>query len=201
MATAKNRISGPKGNRPTARAFHFHASRPVIPEPLLRIRASRTASSATDGVHSEHEAGVIHRDLKPANVRITPTGKVKVLDFALAKPSGPEASKDSTADSVLSTEPGRLLGTPTYMASEQARGRSIDRRVDVWALGCALYECLRARRAFTVETDLPPIPLLDRLRRPEAPEIVLDEKPRSERPSIELPSKAGLALAHIPKVE
>jgi Tol biopolymer transport system component len=81
-------------------------------------------------------------------VRITPGGKVKVLDFGLAKAAGPESAEGSTTDSVLATEAGRLLGTPTYMAPEQARGKLIDRRVDVWAFGCVLYECLTGERAF-----------------------------------------------------
>jgi len=103
------------------------------------------------GLEAAHEAGLIHRDLKPANVRITPEGKVKVLDFGLAKPAR-EGKSGSSTDSVLSTEAGSLLGTPTYMAPEQARGRSIDRRVDVWAFGCVLYECLTGKRAFDGET-------------------------------------------------
>jgi len=105
-----------------------------------------------DGLEAAHEAGVIHRDLKPANVRITPDGKVKVLDFGLAKPTGSEARGGSATDSVLTTEAGRLLGTPTYMAPEQVRGKPIDRRVDVWAFGCLLYECLSGERAFGGET-------------------------------------------------
>ena len=104
-----------------------------------------------EGLEAAHEAGVIHRDLKPANVRVTPDGRVKVLDFGLAKPAR-ERQDGSSSDSVLSTEAGRLLGTPMYMAPEQARGKSIDRRVDVWAFGCVLYECLTARRAFAGET-------------------------------------------------
>ncbi|HEV8114560.1 MAG TPA: protein kinase [Planctomycetota bacterium] len=104
------------------------------------------------GLEAAHEAGVIHRDLKPANVRITPDGKVKVLDFGLAKPAKNAGDTSSSTDSVLSTEAGRLLGTPTYMAPEQARGKSIDTRVDVWAIGCVLYECLTGRRAFAGET-------------------------------------------------
>ena len=87
-----------------------------------------------EGVEAAHEAGVIHRDLKPANVVITPDGKVKVLDFGLSKPIE-DGGASSTTDSVLSTEEGRLLGTPTYMAPEQVRGKSIDKRVDVWAFG------------------------------------------------------------------
>jgi eukaryotic-like serine/threonine-protein kinase len=104
-----------------------------------------------EGLEAAHEAGVIHRDLKPANIRLTPDGKVKVLDFGLAKPAN-EGTRGSSTDSVLSTEAGRLLGTPTYMAPEQARGKAIDRRVDLWAFGCVLFECLTARRAFDGET-------------------------------------------------
>ncbi|MFT5689444.1 MAG: serine/threonine protein kinase [Planctomycetota bacterium] len=107
-----------------------------------------------DGLEAAHEAGVIHRDLKPANVRITPDGRVKVLDFGLAKPVGEEKGSASSTDSVLATEQGRLLGTPTYMAPEQARGKHIDRRIDVWAFGCVLFECLTASRAYVGETLL-----------------------------------------------
>jgi Tol biopolymer transport system component len=105
-----------------------------------------------EGLEAAHEVGVIHRDLKPANVRITPDGKVKVLDFGLAKPARESGDASTSKDSVLSTEEGRLLGTPTYMAPEQARGKPIDKRVDVWAFGCVLYECLTERLAFDGET-------------------------------------------------
>ncbi len=119
--------------------------------PLPLDEALDVAKQIAEGLEAAHEAGVIHRDLKPANVRLTPDGKVKVLDFGLAK-TAIESSKGSSTDSVLSTEAGRLLGTPTYMAPEQARGKAIDKRVDVWAFGCVLYECLTAKRAFVGET-------------------------------------------------
>ncbi|MBI3844035.1 MAG: serine/threonine-protein kinase [Planctomycetes bacterium] len=100
-----------------------------------------------EGLEAAHEAGVIHRDLKPANVRLTPDGIVKLLDFGIAKRV--QSADDTTiSDSGLVTEPGRLLGTPSYMAPEQARGKPIDRRVDVWAFGCVLYECLAGQRPF-----------------------------------------------------
>ena len=79
-------------------------------------------------------------------------GNPKVLDFGLAKPADTGGGASSTTDSVLTTEEGRLLGTPTYMAPEQARGRMIDKRIDVWAFGCVLYECLTGRRAFDGES-------------------------------------------------
>jgi serine/threonine-protein kinase len=120
--------------------------------PLPVDEAVDVCAQIAEGLEAAHAAGVVHRDLKPANVLVTPDGKVKVLDFGLAKPSGPGAGEGSSVDSVLSTEEGRLLGTPTYMAPEQARGKAIDRRVDVWALGCVLYECLTGERAFSGES-------------------------------------------------
>jgi serine/threonine-protein kinase len=119
--------------------------------PLPIDEALDVAKQIAEGLEAAHEAGVIHRDLKPANVRITPDGKVKVLDFGLAKPAN-DGQRGSSIDSVLATEAGRLLGTPTYMAPEQARGKSIDKRVDIWAFGCVLYECLTAKRAFAGDT-------------------------------------------------
>jgi serine/threonine-protein kinase len=119
--------------------------------PLAVEDALDVCRQIAEGLEAAHEAGVIHRDLKPANVRVTPDGRVKVLDFGLAK-TAIESSKGSSTDSVLSTEAGRLLGTPTYMAPEQARGKPIDKRVDVWAFGCVLYECLTAKRAFVGDT-------------------------------------------------
>jgi len=105
-----------------------------------------------EGLEAAHEAGVVHRDLKPANVRITPEGIVKILDFGLAKPIGPNARKSGTtsaqSDSFLVTSEGMILGTPTYMSPEQARGKPVDRRTDIWAFGCVLFECLTGNRAF-----------------------------------------------------
>ncbi len=119
--------------------------------PLPLDEALEVCRQIAEGLEAAHEAGVIHRDLKPANVLLTPDGRVKILDFGLAKPAN-EGHSGSSTDSVLSTEAGRLLGTPTYMAPEQARGKGIDKRVDVWAFGCVLYECLTAKRAFAGET-------------------------------------------------
>ncbi|HEX6884709.1 MAG TPA: protein kinase [Planctomycetota bacterium] len=119
--------------------------------PLPRSEALDVARQIAEALEAAHAAGVIHRDLKPANVRLTPEGRVKVLDFGLAK-SVSESGAGSSTDSVFATAAGRLLGTPTYMAPEQARGKAIDKRVDIWAFGCVLYECLTAKRAFVGES-------------------------------------------------
>ncbi len=109
------------------------------------------------GLEAAHEKGIIHRDLKPANVRITPDAQVKILDFGLAKsfpgkaPAGSELETVSASDS--ETGEGRVLGTVSYMSPEQARGLAVDKRTDVWAFGCVLYEALTGRRAFRGDTS------------------------------------------------
>jgi serine/threonine-protein kinase len=123
--------------------------------------AARVALQIAEAVESAHENGVVHRDLKPANVKITPDGQVKVLDFGLAKALAPEAMSGSATDQDLSLSPtmtkaitgmGVLLGTAGYMSPDQARGRPVDRRADIWAFGCILYEMLTGQRLFTGET-------------------------------------------------
>jgi len=102
-----------------------------------------------DALEATHEQGVVHRDLKPANVMITPKGVVKVLDFGIARLLEPTASPDSTGDSGTA---GKVLGTPSYMSPEQARGTPVDKRTDIWAFGCVLYELITGRRAFQGKT-------------------------------------------------
>ncbi|MCP4454069.1 MAG: serine/threonine-protein kinase, partial [Planctomycetes bacterium] len=101
-----------------------------------------------EAVAAAHEKGVIHRDLKPGNIKITLEGKVKVLDFGLAKAT---AGKDNEKD-ILVTQPGHIMGTPAYMSPEQARGRPVDKRCDIWSFGCVLYEMLTGASPFAGDT-------------------------------------------------
>ncbi|MFH1573739.1 MAG: protein kinase, partial [Acidobacteriota bacterium] len=128
----------------------------LLKGPLPLDEALEVCRQITEGVEAAHEKGVIHRDLKPANIKITPEGKVKILDFGLAK-----AFQEETAATDLSHSPtltaamtraGVILGTAAYMSPEQAKGKPVDKRTDIWAFGCVLYECLTGKRAFEAET-------------------------------------------------
>jgi hypothetical protein len=107
------------------------------------------------GLEAAHEKGIIHRDLKPANVKIAPDGKVKILDFGLAKAYEPELANASLSNSptisITATQAGMILGTGAYMSPEQARGKTVDKSADIWAFGAVLFEMLTGARAFAAD--------------------------------------------------
>jgi len=122
---------------------------------LASEEALAVSRQIAEALEAAHERGVIHRDLKPANVKVTPEGRVKVLDFGLAKAFVGNGITDlSRAPTLteLDTVEGAFLGTPAYMSPEQVRGKLVDKRTDIWAFGCVLYELLTGRRAFPGET-------------------------------------------------
>ncbi|MHC4992205.1 MAG: protein kinase domain-containing protein, partial [Planctomycetota bacterium] len=121
--------------------------------------ALQVAIEIAAGVEAAHEAGIVHRDLKPDNVKLTPEGKVKVLDFGLARTADPDSSTIQAGVATVTpttpgshTIPGTVLGTAPYMSPEQARGRRVDKRADIWAFACLLYEMLTAEPLFGRET-------------------------------------------------
>ena len=144
-------------NRPTPKPFVLElVEGPTLADriangPIPLDEALPIAKQIAEALEAAHEAGVIHRDLKPANIKVREDGTVKVLDFGLAKaldttPEGdPSQSPTLTA---AATQMGVILGTAAYMAPEQARGKPVDKRADIWAFGVVLYEMLTGKRAF-----------------------------------------------------
>jgi serine/threonine protein kinase/Tol biopolymer transport system component len=142
--TLAERIARSSNSRTSSRGSH-----PGLPiEECLGI-----AKQIAEALEYAHEQAIVHRDLKPANVKITPVGAVKVLDFGLAKvlkneDSAPVDPMNSPTLSAMATQAGIILGTVAYMAPEQAKGKQVDRRADIWAFGCVLYEMLSGQKAF-----------------------------------------------------
>jgi serine/threonine protein kinase len=134
--------------------------------PLPLDEALPIARQIAEGLEYAHEKGIVHRDLKPANVKVTPEGGAKILDFGLAKAFDPAGAASSSPPSAMGTSPlqdsptltaaatraGIILGTAAYMSPEQAKGKSVDRRTDIWAFGCVLYEILTGKPTFEGET-------------------------------------------------
>jgi hypothetical protein len=113
-------------------------------------QASNIARAIAEALDAAHDRGLVHRDLKPGNIKITPPGDVKLLDFGIARIIGDQDSADSPTRAA--TAEGVVIGTAAYMSPEQARGQAVDKRTDVWAFGCVLYEMLAGRAAFRGET-------------------------------------------------
>jgi eukaryotic-like serine/threonine-protein kinase len=127
--------------------------------PIPVEEALAIAKQMAEALEDAHEHGIVHRDLKPGNIKVTPDGKVKVLDFGLAKAYAGDSAVGSSADlsqsptlAYTGTQAGMILGTAAYMSPEQARGKPVDKRSDIWAFGVVLYEMLTGRQTFGGET-------------------------------------------------
>ncbi|MCP4263380.1 MAG: protein kinase, partial [Planctomycetes bacterium] len=120
----------------------------IAREPFKLEEVLSIARQIAEAVSAAHEKGVVHRDLKPGNIKLLPDGRVKVLDFGLAKTSVSESADIE----ITSTEPGHIIGTPAYMSPEQARGKPTDKRSDIWSFGCIIYQMLTGHSPFESDT-------------------------------------------------
>ena len=161
--------------------------------PLPVKDALTLSGQVAEGLEAAHRKGITHRDIKPANIKVTPEGVVKVLDFGLAKAfAGDRANADLSELPTVEpgpTKDGQILGTPTYMSPEQVRGQEVDKRTDIWAFGCVLYELLTGQRVFPSRHRN-----RERLSRAES---------RDERPGVLNPSperKRGVATPAEPRL-
>jgi eukaryotic-like serine/threonine-protein kinase len=151
-------VYGVEDNGPTVALVMELVDGPTLAErlasgPIPADEALSIARQIAEAREAAHDHGIVHRDLKPANVKVRDDGTVKVLDFGLAKvlesPAGSQAGATmSPTLSMHATQAGIILGTAAYMAPEQARGRPVDRRADIWAFGAIIFEMLAGRRAF-----------------------------------------------------
>ena len=196
--------------------------------PIPMDEAVAIVRQIAEGLEAAHEKGILHRDLKPANIKVTPSGVVKILDFGLAKAldatasanSGDAASlHNSPTASFHATEAGIILGTAAYMSPEQARGKPLDRRSDIWSFGVVLFEMLTGRRLFTGETssdilaavltrdpDWTSLPAATPPRLRELLRKCLERNPKQRLHDIgdarlELDEKSGFHLRSEPKLE
>src|SRR6202166_112722 len=126
----------------------------ILKGPLPLETALDYARQIAEALEAAHEKGIVHRDLKPGNIRIKPDGTLKVLDFGLAKTGGTPAAPSDQSPTVTmhETQAGVILGTAAYMAPEQAKGKPVDKRADIWAFGVVLWEMLTGERMFRGDT-------------------------------------------------
>jgi serine/threonine protein kinase len=148
--------------------------------PFAQRRAVEVAIQIARGLAAAHEKGVVHRDLKPENLFLTEDGRVKILDFGLAKKFGPASAETNAPTTPAGTEPGTVMGTVGYMSPEQVRGRDVDARTDIFSFGAVFYEMLTGTRAFRRDS---PVETMSAILKEEPPELA--ETARGISPSLE----------------
>lgn len=173
---------------------HFITMELIEGQPLDRLISANglpteqiieIAGAIVEALTAAHQKGIVHRDLKPANVMVTNEGRVKVLDFGLAKDVGAEAADDATLTSTGHTQPGMVMGTPAYMSPEQVAGRPLDHRSDIFSFGVVLHEMATGRRPFVGSSSAELISSILR----DTPPSVIDARP-------ELPSDLARVIHH-----